>query len=115
MKNKTYVSVVMGVYNSAAVLSTTLESILSQECVEFEFIIVNDGSKDESGRILEEYAGRDSRIRIFHQDNQGLTRALIKGCAEAKGEYIARQDVGDRSLPGRFLAQLAVLKQNPVQ
>jgi len=113
MQSNVNISVVMGVYNAAAVLSATVESILSQEGVAFEFIIVNDGSKDESGHMLEEYAGRDHRIRIIHQKNQGLTKALIKGCAEAKGEYIARQDAGDISLPGRLRRQQEAFDANP--
>jgi glycosyltransferase involved in cell wall biosynthesis len=106
------VSVVMGVYNAAAVLSATVETILSQDGGVFEFIIVNDGSKDESGRILKEYAARDNRIRIIYQENQGLTKALIKGCTEARGEYIARQDAGDVSLPGRLRRQKEVFDAN---
>jgi glycosyltransferase involved in cell wall biosynthesis len=103
------VSVVMGVYNAANILSATIDSILVQDGVAFEFITVNDGSQDESGRILEEYASRDNRIRIIHQENQGLTKALIKGCAQARGEYIARQDAGDISLPGRLRRQKEAL------
>jgi glycosyltransferase involved in cell wall biosynthesis len=107
------ISVVMSVYNGERYLSATIESILHQEDADFEFIIVNDGSTDKSAEITDCYAKQDNRIRVIWQDNQGLTKALIKGCSEAKGIYIARQDVGDSSLPGRFTAQLAILKQNP--
>ena len=113
MKSKNDISVVMSVYNGANHLAETIESILSQGGVDFEFIIVNDGSTDETPLILKRYDDKDKRIKIIHQENRGLTQALIKGCSEAKGNYIARQDVGDRSLPGRLAAQLAVLKQNP--
>jgi glycosyltransferase involved in cell wall biosynthesis len=105
------VSVVMSVYNSAAHLAPTLDSILSQEGIEFEFIVVNDGSTDKSGQILNYYSQRDSRLRIVHQQNTGLTRALIRGCDAARGEFIARQDAGDISLPGRLKSQVAVLRQ----
>jgi len=104
------VSVVMSVYNGAEHLETTLASILSQEGCEFEFIVVDDGSTDGTSRILDEWAARDSRLRIIHQQNTGLTRALIRGCAEARGEFIARQDAGDVSLPGRLAAQCACLR-----
>src|SRR5262249_28869076 len=104
------VSVVMSVYNGASHLAGTLDSILSQEDVEFEFIVVNDGSSDKSGQILDEYAQRDSRLRIIHQENNGLTRALIRGCDAARGEFIARQDAGDISLPGRLKSQAVVLR-----
>ena len=77
------VSVVMSVYNGARYLPVAVESILSQDEVDFELIIVNDGSTDESGRALRDYARRDARIRVLEQENAGLTRALIRGCAEA--------------------------------
>src|SRR5436309_15870209 len=86
------VSVVMSVYNGASQLAATLDSILSQEGVELEFIVVNDGSRDKSGQILNEYAQRDSRLRIIHKENTGLTRALIRVCDAARGEVMAGQD-----------------------
>ena len=113
MNRKPEVSVVMSVYNGASDLPLTLESILSQERVEFEFIVVNDGSTDKSSQILNEYAKRDSRLRIIHQENTGLTRALICGCNVARGEFIARQDAGDVSLPRRLKNQTALLRKYP--
>ena len=104
------VSVVMSVYNGASRLAATLDSILTQEGVALEFIVVNDGSTDTSEHILNDYASRDSRLRIIHQENTGLTRALIRGCDAARGEFIARQDVGDVSLPGRLKSQAAVVR-----
>jgi glycosyltransferase involved in cell wall biosynthesis len=104
------VSVVMSVYNGGSNLTETLDSVLSQEGIELEFVVVNDGSTDQTGRILSDYARRDSRVHIIHQNNAGLTRALIRGCNAAHGEFIARQDVGDISLPGRLKSQLAVLR-----
>lgn len=108
------VSVVMSVYNGAATLAATMDSVLAQEGVAFEFIVVNDGSTDGSSAILDDYARRESRVRVIHQDNTGLTRALIRGCVEARGKYIARQDAGgDVSLQGRLARQLAFLESNP--
>ena len=107
------ISVVMSVYNAAAQLRESMDSILSQEGVRLELIVVNDGSTNESPTILEEYANRDSRVKILHQENQGLTRALIKGCAAAKGRYIARHDAGDISLPGRLIKQVTYLAETP--
>jgi glycosyltransferase involved in cell wall biosynthesis len=100
----------MSVYNGASNLAITINSILSQEDVELELIVVNDGSSDRSGQILDEYAERDTRLRIIHQENTGLTRALIRGCAAARGEFIARQDAGDVSLPSRLNSQAALLR-----
>lgn len=104
----------MSVCNSAPTLAETLESVLSQEGVDFEFIVVNDGSTDGSGDILDRHARSDSRLRVHHQENTGLTRALIRGCGEARGEFIARQDAGgDVSLPGRLAAQCQILRSRP--
>src|SRR5262249_35406589 len=112
MKTNPEVSVVMSVYNGASHLAATLDSIFSQKGLEFEFIVVNDGSSDKSGQILNDYAERDSRLRIIHQENSGLTRALIRGCDAARGEFIARQDVGDVSLPSRLKSQVDLLRQH---
>ena len=106
------VSVVMSVYNGAKYLRESVESILSQKSVDFEFIIVNDGSTDDSENILDEYAVQDNRIRIIKQKNMGLTQALIRGCNEARGTYIARQDANDVSLQGRLKKQLEYLKSH---
>ena len=108
-----FVSVVMSVYNGAATLAATMDSVLSQEGVDFEFIVINDGSTDGSGAMLDDYARRDDRVRVIHQDNTGLTRALIRGCAEARGKYIARQDAGDLSLPSRLSQQIVALEKSP--
>ncbi len=107
------ISVVMSVYNGEALLQESIESILSQKKCDFEFIIIDDGSIDATSSILDVNASRDRRIRVFKQENQGLTRALVRGCAEAKGEFIARQDCGDVSLPGRLGKQVGYLVNNP--
>jgi glycosyltransferase involved in cell wall biosynthesis len=99
----------MSVYNEEDTLRETIDSVLNQADVNFEFIIVNDGSTDGSGTLLDEIAQRDSQVKILHQKNQGITKALINGCQEARGEFIARQDAGDVSLPGRLKAQLTLL------
>lgn len=106
------ISVVMSVYNGSEHLEATLESILNQEGCDFEFIIVNDGSTDASGSILDKYAARDGRLRVIHQENTGLTKALIRGCASARGEFIARQDAGDISLSGRLQRQAERLRKD---
>jgi glycosyltransferase involved in cell wall biosynthesis len=107
------ISVVMSVYNGAPCLCETMDSVLSQEGINFEFIVVNDGSTDATAEILAEYASRDSRIDVLSQRNLGLTRALIAGCARARGKYIARQDCGDVSLAGRLARQRAILDDEP--
>ena len=92
----------MSAYNDAPHLHRSVQSILTQEGVDFEFIIVNDGSTDSSHEVLAEYAAQDGRVRFIDQENTGLTKALIRGCVEARGQYVARQDADDVSLPGRL-------------
>jgi len=107
-------SVVMSTYNDAATLPASIDSVLSQDFRDFEFIIVNDGSPDpRTAEILDDYARRDGRIRVITKANEGLTKALIDGCAAAQGEYIARQDADDVSLPGRLARQADYLDLHP--
>ena len=103
------VSVVMGVHNGGVGLRRSLESVLRQEDVDLELIVIDDGSDDDTAAILAEYALRDTRVKVVAQSNNGLTRALTLGCGMARGEYIARQDAGDVSLPSRLRIQKAVL------
>lgn len=105
----TTISVVMAVYNGAARLEATIASILAQTERDFEFVIVDDGSTDETAAILRESAARDARIHVVTQRNTGLTRALIAGCDAAHGAYIARQDAGDLSKPERLARQKRAL------
>jgi glycosyltransferase involved in cell wall biosynthesis len=107
------VSVVMSVYNGADRLVNTLRSVLNQKGVDLEFIAVNDGSTDETLSILQRCAAKDSRLRIIDQENRGLTRSLVRGCREARGEFIARQDAGDISLPGRLRKEFHFLLAHP--
>ena len=106
------VSVVTAVFNGAGELDETMASVLGQVDCPLEYILVDDGSTDGSAAILDGWAARDPRVVVVHQQNAGLTRALIRGCRLARGDYIARQDVGDSSLPGRFSAQAALLRQD---
>jgi glycosyltransferase involved in cell wall biosynthesis len=109
----TAISVVMGVYNGGAALAATLDSILAQTERDFELIVVDDGSTDDTPRLLADYAARDPRVRVLTQKNQGLTRALIAGCAAAHGAYIARHDAGDLSDRERLRRQRALLDAEP--
>lgn len=106
------ISVVMGVRDGGDRLPATIESVLAQEGVDFEFVVVDDGSADGTPAILEGYASRDPRVRVLRQAPAGLTRALIAGCAAARGELIARQDAADLSLPGRLRRQRDLLREN---
>ena len=101
------VTVLMAVYNGEKYLVEAVNSILNQTFKDFEFIIINDGSVDDTISLLELYV--DSRILVVSQENAGLTKSLNKGLALARGEYIARMDADDISLPERLEKQVALL------
>jgi glycosyltransferase involved in cell wall biosynthesis len=104
------VSVLLPVYNGEPYLQAALDSVLSQDFRDFEVIAINDGSKDRSGDILD--ACKDSRVRVIHQENRGLALTLNRALELATGEYLARQDADDLSLPQRFTQQVAYLDQH---
>jgi glycosyltransferase involved in cell wall biosynthesis len=107
----TKVTVLMSVYNGEKYLREAVDSILNQTFKDFEFIIINDGSTDKTLKILNSY--NDPRIKIIsNKKNIGLTRSLNKGLSIAKGEYIARQDANDISMPERLEKQVDFLERN---
>ncbi len=101
------VSVVMSVFNGERTLARAIEGILAQTMGDLEFIIVDDGSTDASADMLASYAARDARIRVIAQENAGLTKALIRGCAAAQAPFIARQDADEYSYPRRLEQQFS--------
>jgi glycosyltransferase involved in cell wall biosynthesis len=105
------VSVVMSVHNTEKYLREAVDSILNQTFRNFEFIIIDDGSTDNSKEILEEYAAKDRRIRLISRENRGIPKSLNEGTALARGELIARMDADDISLPERLAKQIAHLKE----
>ncbi|MBE9047648.1 glycosyltransferase [Pleurocapsales cyanobacterium LEGE 10410] len=108
------VSVLMCVYNGEAHVREALESILEQTFTNLEFVIVEDGSTDSTWEILTKYAERDSRIVLIrNEENLGLERSLNKGLAACQGEYFARQDADDVSLPNRLQLQTNFLDTHP--
>jgi glycosyltransferase involved in cell wall biosynthesis len=107
------VSVVMGVRNGGPELADTLESLTTQQGVDLEIIVINDGSVDGTAQLLADWSTRDPRLVVLQRSGRGLTASLIEGCQLARGTYLARQDSGDRSLPGRLAAQVACLKADP--
>ncbi len=108
MRSKPVITVLMSVFNGSDTLAYGIESILAQTFADFEFLIINDGSTEPVGDILQSY--KDSRIRVHTQANMGLTRALNKGLRLATTDLIARMDSDDVSLPTRLERQLAVFK-----
>lgn len=106
------VTVLMPVYNGEHYLREAIESILNQSFSEFEFLVIDDGSTDHSAEIVASY--NDPRIRVLRNGrNLGLIATLNSGIEIAKGEYIARMDCDDVSLPERLEKQVAYLDENP--
>lgn len=107
------VSVIMPVYNTAPYLENAVRSILQQSFADFELIAIDDGSTDGSGEMLERLAAEDARIRVLHQQNGGVPKALNAGLKAARGMYIARMDSDDEAHPHRFNRQVAALDARP--
>jgi len=106
------VTVLMPVYNGERYLREAIESILRQTFTDFEFLIIDDGSTDGSAATVKGY--NDGRIRLVeNEQNIGLTRSLNRGLHLARGEYIARMDADDISLPERLAEQARHLDQHP--
>lgn len=107
------VSVLMPVRNGSAYLSEAIESVLTQDFTDYEFLILDDGSADESLSVLQSYARSDPRIRLMSRENRGLTATLNELLYSARGEFIARIDADDIAAPGRFARQLEFLQTQP--
>jgi GT2 family glycosyltransferase len=101
------VSVLLPVFNADRYLRLAIDSILTQTFTDFELIIINDGSTDGSRQILESYV--DPRIQLIHQANAGLPISLNRAIKVARGQYLARQDADDVSLPSRLSEQVHYL------
>lgn len=96
------ISVIVPVYNVAGELPRCLDSILAQTVADLEIIAVDDGSTDDSGRILDRYAQEHANIRVIHKENGGVTSARLRGVAEARGEWIGFVDSDDEIEPDMY-------------
>jgi glycosyltransferase involved in cell wall biosynthesis len=105
------ISVVMSVYNAELYIAQAIESILAQTYDNFEFIIIDDGSQDDSLKLIESY--KDRRIKFKSRANKGMPASLNEAIGLANGKYIARQDADDISLPERLEKQVTFLENNP--
>lgn len=107
------ISVVMSVFNCRRYLPEAMDSVLGQTFGEFEFVVVDDGSTDDTLRILQDYARRDARVKVISRPNTGCWKASNDGIAASSAPFIARMDADDVCLPDRFEKQLAFLREHP--
>jgi glycosyltransferase involved in cell wall biosynthesis len=115
MSNETLnpiISVILPVYNAEKYIEEAINSILEQTYQNFELIIINDGSSDNSVNVINQYE-KNNKVKIVNQENHGLIFTLNKGIDLAKGQYIARMDADDIAHPERFEKQLSLFEANP--
>jgi glycosyltransferase involved in cell wall biosynthesis len=106
-------SVVIPVYNVERYLPAAMESVLGQTFGDFELIAIDDGSRDSSLAILRDFEARDPRVRVLSRPNTGIVGALNDGLKHVRGEFIARMDGDDLSMPERFQRQVDFLRARP--
>ena len=106
------VSIINPTFNDARYIEASIRSVLSQDFTDFEYIIINDGSTDDTEKIVKRLQKEDSRIRLVSQKNQGLVASLNRGLKMAKGKYIARIDGDDEWLPHKLTTQVAALESD---
>ena len=103
-------SIIVPVYNVEKYLKVCIDSILKQSYTQFELILVDDGSSDESGNICDDYAKLDKRIVVIHQTNKGVSTARNVGIKHSKGEYISFVDADDFIAPQMYEKMVAILE-----
>ncbi len=99
------ITLIVAVYNAENYFDSFMHSVLSQTFTDFEIVLINDGSSDNSGKMCDEYAARDSRIRVIHKTNGGVGSARQAGMDNARGEYTIHADPDDTIAP-TFLEEL---------
>ena len=105
-------SILIPVYNTGEYLRACLDSVLAQTLEEWELILIDDGSRDSSGAICDEYAAKDDRVRVVHKENEGVSIARNLGLSLAQGEYVGFVDSDDRVEPEMFAALYAAARQS---
>lgn len=105
-------SVIVPVYNMEKYLPQCIDSILHQSLEDIEVILVDDGSGDSSGRIIDEYAEKDRRVRAFHQENGGPIEARKKGVTESRGEYVTFVDADDFIAPVSYILAVPSMEKS---
>ena len=107
------VSIIITCFNQAHCIANTLKSVVAQTYTNWECIIVDDGSEDDSAEVIKEFIKYDTRFTYLFQDNQGVARARNKGFALATGSFINFMDGDDTFLPDKLKEQIQVFKDNP--
>jgi glycosyltransferase involved in cell wall biosynthesis len=110
-KNKPLISVILPVYNCERYIGLAIQSVLCQSFRDFELIVINDGSTDSTGLVIDGFS--DPRIKKIEIENGGLVKALNLGVSNSNGDYIARMDADDICMPMRFEMQVNELSNNP--
>jgi glycosyltransferase involved in cell wall biosynthesis len=113
MPQPPFVTVIMPVYNTERYVAEAVESILGQTYSDFEFLIADGGSTDKSRAIIERYAAKDTRIRLWTRPNTSPQERLNEMLDEARGNLVALMNADDVALPERFERQVAFLQANP--
>lgn len=104
-KRRELITIIIPIYNVDKYLKKTMESIINQSYKNIEILLINDGSTDNSGKICDIYAKKDNRIKVFHQENKGVSSARNLGINNAKGEYIVFVD-GDDYVSSKYISSL---------
>lgn len=113
-KSQKLVSVIIPAYNIEKYISQTIESVIRQTYKNIEIIIVNDGSTDNTPKIIQEYSQKDKRVKVINQSNKGLSAARNSGLKIAKGEYLCIIDADDIMMPEKIESQFIFLEDNPL-
>lgn len=109
------ISIIVAAYNIKAYLPRCLDSLIGQSYQKLEIIVVDDGSEDDTGKICDRYAEKDPRIKVIHQENQGLSGARNTGLSIATGDYIGYVDGDDWTEPDMYGAMLKACEEEGAQ
>lgn len=107
------ISVLLPIYNDASYVPQAMDAMLNQTFTDFELLVTDDGSTDDTLSVLKDYAAKDQRVKIHSRPNRGLVYSLNEGLERARAPFIARMDADDWSHPTRFARQLEFLEANP--
>lgn len=111
MSSRPRISIIVPVYNTEKYLHQCIDSILNQSFMDFELLLIDDGSKDASGAICDEYTTKDNRVRVWHQENQGVSVARNVGLEHAQGEWIYFPDSDDIIMENAFDSMVSMVTE----